>query len=364
MADMLDAKRRLLNHFGIPSSENGFWESVPLHTKEDIRAAPGPRDFAMVSSTSGSTGAPSYVFYSQDAYHAFIGRAVRQIKAAGAGKSDIALNLFAYNYIGNFCERACIKAGVPVVPLGFQNTCPKEKTLEAIELIRPTLWLSIPSYALKLLEELGPAQADCVPRSIVVTGERLLESYSKRFNDIGISVSNIFGMTECPFIGISKKEDFRTFRVTGSDIFLETLDTEKGTELVVTDLKNFSTPVIRYKTGDVVTRVKYNEDGSVREFHLESREDDRIKINSELFSKSSIEDAISKYSEDFVLRVQTKDYADFIELTLPEKCRPEKNALLQDLSHFRSEKALVFAGRVDVPRTSSGKLKRIIDLRK
>ncbi|VVB77292.1 AMP-binding enzyme [uncultured archaeon] len=359
------ARRRLLLHFDRPASGSGFWKDTSLSSKDDIRTLATPANFAEVRITSGSTGEPLYVFYSQGAVRAFIDRTIVTLKKLGVSRSDTVLNLLAYgNFVpGSMYERACNEAEIPILALGTPNTHPMKKTLDAIEKARPTVWLAMPSYALKLLDALESSGRGPLPREVMVTSERLLDSYVGRFRHFGIELRTTFGLTECPAIGVSKPGDAMTQEVIGDGAYVEAVDVNGATELAVTDLNNLSTPVIRYLTGDVIKNIKYGDDGSVIEFVPDRRNDDLIKINGILVSKSALVEALSKYSDDFTVRIETRNDSDFLEVTFPKKCESREAEIRSYLSSVRVNKDIVFKTDVDVPVTGSGKLRHLVDRR-
>lgn len=342
------------------------WKKIKINTKKDISQENVPKNFLELRITSGSTGEPLYVFYSRNAVKSFLKRTKISLEKSGITKKDIVLNLFAYgNYVpGSMYERACLLKNIPVLPLGAPNTYPKEKIIDVILRVKPTIWLSVPSYALGLLEILNKINPKAKPRKILVAGEMLLDSYIKRFKELDVKVINHFGLTECPAIGISKKENPKQIQVINREIYVEAVEMNNCAQLVITDLNNKSTPIIRYNTKDILRDIKYNNDGSISEFTLIGRDDDLIKLQGMLISKTKIEDALSKYTSNFIINLKTKKNRDRVEIVLPINLKEKERNILKDLSFILAKKETLFENKVEVPKTSSHKLRHIVDLRK
>ncbi len=342
------------------------WKNININTKKNLSESIVPKNFLELRITSGSTGEPLYVFYSKEAVEGFISRTRKSIKLSEVSNKDIVLNLFAYgNYVpGSMYERACLLEDISILPLGAPNTYPKEKIIEVILKIKPTVWFSVPSYALGLLEILNKISPKIMPKKVIVAGEMLLDSYISRFKELGVEVINHFGLTECPAIGVSKKGNPRLIKVINEGIYVEAIKIKEDMLLAITDLNNKATPIVRYNTWDVLKDIIYNDDGSISEFIVIGRSDDLVKLQGMLTSKTKIEEILSKYTNDFIVNFKTKENRDYVEFVLPKEFKDKENEILKELAFIYVKKEVIFLQQIDVPKTSSSKLRHIIDLRK
>ena len=354
----------LLGRKGIKNIKG--WKTIKPSTKVTIFELKTPKDFLELRITSGSTGNPLYIFYSKEAINAFIRRTRESIKKSGVSKKDIVLNLFAYgNYIpGSMYERACLLEEIPILPLGAPNTYPKEKIIEVILKIEPTVWFSVPSYAIGLLEVLKSIDHKMKPRKVIVAGEMLLDSYLAKFEELGVEVVNHFGLTECPAIGVSKKGRPKVIEVIEDGVYIEAININENLQLLVTDLNNTSTPIIRYNTQDILQDVRYNNNESLKEFTIVGRSDDLVKLQGMLTSKTKIDDFLSKYTERFIVYLETKDNRDHVRIIIPSNLKEKEKEILDGLSFIFAKKSLMYEDKIDVPKTSSYKLRHIVDLRR
>ncbi len=363
---MTNSQKKLLTFYRHGLEKISSWDKVPVSDKSLIRDARVPARFAELRVTSGSTGEPLYVFYSTEALKSFIKRAVISLKKSGVTSSDVVLNLFAYgNYVpGSMYEKACQAEGISIMPLGAPNTYSKDKVLEAIIKVKPNVWLSVPSYAIALANLLVEKKATkSLPKKVILAGERLLDSHIETFEKYGIEVINHFGLTECPAIGVSKKGNPKALEIINVGIHTESMVDEKGDHyFVVTDLHNFATPVIRYKTGDIIEKIQKNKNGTLAEFSIVGRGDDLIKIQGVLLSRSKIIEILSNFTDRFVVNILTKEGRDFVEIVLHKTCEKHKTVIEEQVA-FLKKRELIFQEEITIPTTTSFKNKYIVDLR-
>ncbi|MFH0715055.1 MAG: AMP-binding protein, partial [Candidatus Diapherotrites archaeon] len=310
MEKRISKMNALLHQFGHSQVKTvQEWNSIPPSSKKSLPKNP-PKHFFEMRVTSGSTGDPLFIYYSKEAVEFFLRRTVKSIQLSEVTPKDTALNLFTYgSYIpGSMYERACNRMNLPVIPLGGPNTYSKEKMLFLIQKLRPNVWMSLPSYALNLLSELKPTN---YPKKVLVAGEKLYPSYIRIFKEKGVEVINHFGLTECPAIGVSEKNPSK-IKVIEEGIRVESIAEESGENLLVTDYQNFSTPIIRYRTGDIIKPRKVSKDGSISEFEMLARSDDLVKLRGSFVSKNKIIESLLDYSSHFQVVVSTKNNKDVV----------------------------------------------------
>lgn len=129
---------------------------------------------------------------------------------------------------------------------------------EAISAFKPSVIQVYPSLAL-LLSNIGQSKERWIrPRLTVTNGEVLFASLRRRaIRHLGCRVLDIYGLIEvnevaweCPWCG--------NYHLNSDNVYAEVIDGNgqrvsagRG-ELVVTSLSSWLTPIIRYRTGDVV----------------------------------------------------------------------------------------------------------------
>jgi phenylacetate-CoA ligase len=152
---------------------------LPLTEKDELRATRSarepfgtqlcvdPAELVRVYSTSGTTGAPSYIPLTAGDLENWVTGSARSYAASGIGRGDRVVT--TYN-AGPFVAGAALDAfgriGVTHIPIGTGNT---ERLLLALDALQPTAIVLTPSYAAYLLEHADLSSSSV--RRILVAGE-------------------------------------------------------------------------------------------------------------------------------------------------------------------------------------------------
>jgi phenylacetate-CoA ligase len=248
---------------------------LPLTDKRELRATvtpenpigthlcADPSEIVRIYSTSGTTGAPSYIPLTASDLENWVTGSARSYAASGiqAGQRIVS----TYN-AGPFVAGAALAAfdrlGLTHIPVGTGNT---DRLLKAIELLRPQAAVLTPSYAAYLVETGFDLAGSSVVR-VLVAGEpgggepafraKLEEGWGAKvteamgIGDIGVS---LFG--EC------EQQDGMHLGAHGF-VHPELIDPESGAavpiedgatgELVLTHLRHRAAPLLRFRTRDHV----------------------------------------------------------------------------------------------------------------
>ncbi len=232
----------------------------------DIAAVP-EEDVVFISASSGSTGTPTISPFTQQDFNEFQDAQSRLFWAAGMRPND------RYAHALNFT----LFVGGPDV-IGAQNlgalciwagAIPSDRLLFILKEFQPTVMWTTPSYAWYLGETarkqgIDPA-TDLAINRIIVAGEpggsieatkTAIETLwnAEIFDFYGIS--DIFGACAgmCPERnGLHLAEDHVLLEVLDPQTLLPVADGEKG-EMVLTTLKKTARPLIRFRTGDIITQ--------------------------------------------------------------------------------------------------------------
>ena len=143
-------------------------EAEPIGTHLAVPMA----ELARIYSTSGTTGAPSYVPLTADDLADWATISARSYAASGVGHGD---RLIATYNVGPFVAGATIdafaKLGLTIIPVGSGNT---DRLMAAVQLLKADAIALTPSYALHLAEwalEHGINPAETSVRRLLVAGE-------------------------------------------------------------------------------------------------------------------------------------------------------------------------------------------------
>jgi phenylacetate-CoA ligase len=248
---------------------------LPLTEKEELRAtvsdaspfgahlACDPAEIVRIYSTSGTTGAPSYIPLTAGDLDNWTTGSARSYAASGieAGQRIVS----TYN-AGPFVAGAALasfdRIGLTHIPVGTGNT---ERLLAAVERLRPEAVVMTPSYAAHLVEREPRLRKSSVER-VLVAGEpgggepafraMLEEGWGARVTEaMGIGDIGVSLWGEC------EEQDGMHLGARGF-VHAELIDPANGEpvrladgaagELVLTHLRHRAAPLLRFRTRDHV----------------------------------------------------------------------------------------------------------------
>ncbi|MGC3965344.1 MAG: phenylacetate--CoA ligase [Rhodocyclaceae bacterium] len=231
----------------------------------DMRAVP-ERDIVFVSASSGSTGVPTLSPFTAQDFDTFQDAQARLFWAAGMRPSDRYVHALNFTlFVGGPDVIGAQKLGALCF---WAGTVPSDRLLFILREFQPTVTWTTPSYAWHLGEAaraqgIDPAR-DLAVRRIIVAGEpggsipATREAIERLWNaqlfDF-YGISDIYGACA----GMCEARD--GLHLIEDDILLEVLDPRTGEpvpdgtpgEMVLTTLTKRARPMIRFRTGDVIT---------------------------------------------------------------------------------------------------------------
>jgi phenylacetate-CoA ligase len=246
---------------------------LPFTYKSDLRdtypfglfAVPRA-DCVRVHVSSGTTGKPIVVGYTQEDVDLFARVNARTLAMAGAEPGMSLHNAYGYGLFtgGLGLHYGGELLGLTVVPVSGGMT---ERQLTLIEDFRPDVISCTPSYALTLAQafaERGVSPDEISLRFALLGAEPWTEGMRRQVDaGLGIRATNIYGLSEIIGPGVSNEcVEARDGSHVNEDHFLpEVVDTESGEllpdgeqgVLVFTTLTKQALPLIRYWTGDITT---------------------------------------------------------------------------------------------------------------
>ena len=371
---------------------------LPFTTAEDLRQnypfgmfAVDKREVVRLHGSSGTTGKPKIVGYTQRDIDTWSELIARIVCAVGGNSSDIAQMAFGYGlFTGGFgLHYGLEKVGAMVVPLSSGNT---ERHLMLMEDFGSTILIATPSYALYLGEmahKLGKDFSKIKLRIGMFGGEGHTDEMRVKIEELWhMDVTENYGLSEIGGPGYSGE----CYRHTGMHIaedhfFSEIVDPdtceplplgEKG-ELVVTTLTRQAMPVLRYRTRDITWLDEAPcacGRSSMRMAKVQGRSDDMLIIRGVNVFPSQIESVVLSMKEVepyYEIVVTTEDYLDRIEVKVEigdpgllenfralEALRERVRHALRTVLNIDAKVTLVSPGSL---KRFEGKAKRVTDLR-
>jgi phenylacetate-CoA ligase len=226
-----------------------------------------PRDrYTRLCHTSGTSGAPLYWLDTEESWSWMCGNWLHVFAAAGVAASDSIFFAFSFGpFLGFWTAfEAAAKLGALAIPGGGLTSVARLQKL--IELEAAVLCCT-PSYALRLAliaRESGIDLARSRVSRIIVAGEcgGSVGATRDRIEQLwnGARVVDHYGMTEAGPAGYSCPSRPGVLHILESSYIAEVVEPGTGSpvpsgapgELVLTPLGRIGSPVLRYKTGDLV----------------------------------------------------------------------------------------------------------------
>ena len=248
------------------------FEKLPFSEKDDLRnayplglQAVPDEDIVRVHSSSGTTGTPVVIPYTQQDVTDWAIQFARCYETAGITNKDRIHITPGYGLwtAGIGFQLGVERLGAMAIPMGPGNT---EKQLRMMQDLKSTVLCATSSYALLLAEEIAERNLrdKVYLRKGVIGSERWGDKMRHRIADeLGVEIYDIYGLTEVygPGIGISCDEH-HGMHIWDDYVYVEVVDPDTGApvpdgevgELVLTTLRKQGAPLIRYRTHDL-TRI-------------------------------------------------------------------------------------------------------------
>ena len=289
----------------------------PFTTKKDLRESypfgmfAVPREqCARVHASSGTTGKPTVVGYTQNDIDTWSHVMARSIRASGARPGDLVHVSYGYGLFtgGLGAHYGAEKLGLTVVPFGGGQT---ERQVQLIADFKPDIIMVTPSYMLAIADEFerqGMNPAESSLRLGIFGAEPWTNDMRLAIeNRMGMDAVDIYGLSEVMGPGVANEcvetkdgptiwEDHFYPEIINPDTGEPVADGEMG-ELVFTSLTKEALPIIRYRTRDL-TRLLPGTARTMRRMEkITGRSDDMKIVRGVNVFPTQIEELILKCTE-------------------------------------------------------------------
>ena len=300
---------------GVHPGDLGSLEDLarfPFTTKDDLRAnypfgmfAVPLRKVVRLHASSGTTGRPTVVGYTQRDIDTWADVMARCLRAAGGCETDVVHVAFGYGLFtgGLGVHYGAERLGATVVPVSGGLT---ERQVQLIRDFAPTVLMATPSYALAIADEFERQGLD--PRDTALRlglfgaepwTEGMRREIERRF---AIDAVDLYGLSEVmgPGVAVECVETKDAPHVWEDHFYPEIVDPETGRtlpdgepgELVFTTLTKEALPVIRYRTRDL-TRLLPGTARTMRRMEkITGRSDDMMIVRGVNVFPTQIEELI------------------------------------------------------------------------
>ena len=285
-----------LRHFPFLTKDT-FRENYPL----GLLAVPRER-VARIHASSGTTGKPTVVAYTQSDIDMWATVMARSIWAAGGRPGDVVHVAYGYGLFtgGLGAHYGAERLGCTVIPVSGGQTA---RQVDLIHDLQPRIILVTPSYCLNLIDEMERQGLDPTDTSLeigIFGAEPWTEEMRQEIEQrLQIDAVDIYGLTEVIGPGVAQEcvETKDGLTVWEDHFYPEIIDPDTGEilpsgeegELVLTSLTKEAMPVIRYRTGDLTRLLPATARTMRRIARIKGRTDDMLIIRGVNLYPSQLE---------------------------------------------------------------------------
>lgn len=365
----------------------------PATVKADMRATypfgmlAVPREkLHRIHASSGTTGLPTIVGYTEDDLGVWSDLVARCLRRAGLGPGSLVQVAYGYGLFtgGLGAHYGGERLGATVIPASTGQTA---RQIQLIRDLKPDAIMCTPSFALTLADAFDKEGLDPADTSLKLGihgaepwTDAMRSEIEKRF---GITALDIYGLSEVLGPGVACEEANQKGGPTlwEDHFFAEILDPDTGEpvgdgepgELVLTTLSKAAQPLIRYRTRDI-TRLTPSGVSAMRKItRISGRSDDMMIISGVNVFPSQIEEILVAHplvAPHYMIEITKEGRLDRLKLLIElavgvdhahgDQVAGELQGRIRELIGIRAEIEVHEPG--SLPRFE-GKAKRVDDKR-
>jgi phenylacetate-CoA ligase len=366
----------------------------PFTTKADLRdnypfgmfAVP-KSDVRRIHASSGTTGRPTVVGYTEDDLDTWANLMARSIRAAGGRPGDTVHVAYGYGLFtgGLGAHYGAERLGCTVVPISGGMT---PRQVQLIHDFEPSIIMVTPSYMLALLDEFEKQGLDPRESSLrvgIFGAEPWTEAMRTEIEDrLDMHAVDIYGLSEVMGPGVAQEcvETKDGLHIWEDHFYPEVIDPITGDvlpdgspgELVFTSLTKQALPSIRYRTRDLTTLLPGTARPAFRRMaKITGRSDDMIILRGVNVFPTQLEEVVlatNGLAPHFQVVLASAGRLDSLTVRVEARpdCPPERRAAAAaEVANAVKERVGVSVAveviEPDSLERSIGKLQRVIDRR-
>ena len=368
---------------------------IPFTTKGNLRdnypfgMFATPMDQVVrVHASSGTTGKPTVVGYTQSDIDTWADIVARSIRAGGGSRGDKVHVSYGYGLFtgGLGAHYGAERLGCTVIPMSGGQT---EKQVQLIKDFEPDIIMVTPSYMLNIADEMERQGIDPhkLPLRLGIFGaEPWTNAMRTEIEErLGIEALDIYGLSEVmgPGVGMECIETKDGPTIWEDHFYPEIINPDTGEvlpdgeygELVFTSLTKVALPILRYRTRDLTRLLPGTARPMRRIDKITGRSDDMLIIRGVNVFPSQIEEQVLKceaLAPHYEIEVYKEGNLDCVDIRTELKPgatdNPESRAAAaKELAHH-IKSYIGISTRVEVMEPnrlarSEGKAKRVYDRR-
>jgi phenylacetate-CoA ligase len=399
--DRVELFRARMRERGLQPQDIGSLEDIsklPFTVKTDLRdtypfglfASP-MAEVVRLHASSGTTGKPIVVAYTQEDLDVWTNVMVRSMAACGLSKGDIVQNAYGYGLFtgGLGFHYGAEGLGATVIPVSGGNT---DRQIMIMKDFGATAIFCTPSYFVHMIERAGEMGIDLksLPLRVGMFGaEPWSESIRKHIQTQSrVKAFDMYGLSEITGPGVACEceaqeglhifEDYFYAEIVNPETGTALPDGEEG-ELVLTTLGKKAMPILRYRTRDITAIIpgECSCGRSLRRMRrITRRSDDMFIIRGVNVFPSQVEAALlsvegtlphyviiltrNKGLDDMEVQIEVTQEVFSDKIGALEDLQTRLNHALENVLGIRAHVRLVEPHSI---QRSEGKAKRLIDRR-
>jgi phenylacetate-CoA ligase len=340
-----------------------------------------------VHASSGTTGRPTVVGYTERDIDSWATVMARSIRAAGGRPGDVLHNAYGYGLFtgGLGAHYGAEKLGCTVVPVSGGMT---PRQVQLIGDFGPRIIMVTPSYMLTVIDEFEKQGLDPRGSSLeigIFGAEPWTEQMRREMEDrLDIQAVDIYGLSEVMGPGVAQEcvETKDGLHVWEDHFYPEVIDPITGEvlpegeqgELVFTSLTKQAMPVVRYRTRDLTRLLPGTARPGMRRMEkITGRTDDMIILRGVNLFPTQIEEVVLRtpgLSPHFALELTTRGRMDHLVCRIEARpdCPTERRAqaaaeVAKGVKDMVGSSIEVLVVDPETLARSVGKLQRLVDSR-
>ncbi len=252
------------------------WLKVPFLTRDEVYNNSYPESTDMLTckaegiivvSTGGSSGISRYSVFTHEEWDTFAEVQAKSMKLLGVTPKDVVANMFvAGNLWPSFlgAHEVIKRVGAVHLPIGIIPKPELKKALRYFETFKPTVLITLPTMIIALTETFRSMGVTIESvQTIQFTSEPMPQNTTDYIKSVFVNAqikSASYTSADCGMIGyqcdVCRSNEYHVptdFQFVEIHNFEEDRPCRQGEEgeLVITNLRRFSMPIIRYRVGDI-----------------------------------------------------------------------------------------------------------------
>lgn len=344
------------------ASLDEFSLSVPFTTKDELTAdqASYPpygtnltyplTQYSRFHQTSGTSGTPLIWLDDDDGWNWLRENWEWVWQEAGVSAGQSAFFPFSFGpFLGFWAGfESATSLGIRAIPAGGMTS---ENRFKMIERLRPEILCCTPTYGLRLAE-FGNAKSLGVKKLIVAgePGGSLPEVRARLSEAWNAEIIDHHGMTEIGPVTVGDSHDPTLLKIRHDSYFCEVINQDESGigELVLTTLGRHGSPLLRYRTGDLVKPVE-TPDGFALKGGIIGRVDDMIVVRGVNLYPGAVEDVVRQVNGvvEYEVLIEENNSMSEVRLRIEGENAAELEAKLREVFQLRIPVETVPDGSLD-----------------